>query len=256
METDLFDLTGRVAVVTGGSRGLGRAMVLAFAERGADVVIASRKLEACEATAREVERLGRRALPIAYHAGRWDDSQRLYDAVYAEFGRCDVLVNNAGMSPLYPSVDAVDEALFDKVIDVNLKGPFRLSALIGTRMAGVDHGGSDGGSIIFVSSIASHRPSPNELVYGAAKAGINNLTYGLARTLGPRVRVNCIAPGPFLTDISKAWDLDAFERSATTAFSLGRGGEPHEIVGTALYLASDASSYTTGAVIDVDGGPR
>jgi NAD(P)-dependent dehydrogenase (short-subunit alcohol dehydrogenase family) len=256
MESDLFDLTGRVAVVTGGSRGLGRAMVLAFAERGADVVIASRKLDACEATAREVERLGRRALPIAYHAGVWDDSQRLYDAVYAEFGRCDILVNNAGMSPLYPSVDAIDEALFDKVIDVNLKGPFRLSALIGTRMAGADHGGSNGGSIIFVSSIASHRPGPNELVYGAAKAGINNLTYGLARTLGPRVRVNCIAPGPFLTDISKAWDLDAFKRSATAAFSLGRGGEPDEIVGTALYLAGDASSYTTGAVIDVDGGPR
>ena len=231
-------------------------MALAFAERGADVIVASRKLEACEAAAREIELLGRRALPVAYHAGIWDDSQRLYDTVYNEFGRCDVLVNNAGMSPLYPSVDAISEALYDKVMDVNLKGPFRLSALVGTRMAGPDHGGSDGGSIIFVSSIASHRPSPNELVYGAAKAGINNLTYGLARTLGPKVRVNCIAPGPFLTDISTAWDLDSFERSAKTAFSLERGGEPHEIVGTALYLASDASSYTTGTVIDVDGGPR
>jgi len=256
MGNDLFDLTGRVAVVTGGSRGLGRAMALAFAERGADVVVASRKLEACEAAAHEIELLGRRALPVAYHAGLWDDSQRLYDTVYDEFGRCDVLVNNAGMSPLYPSVDAISEALYDKVMDVNLKGPFRLSALIGTRMAGPDHGGSNGGSIIFVSSIASHRPSPDELVYGAAKAGVNNLTYGLARTLGPRVRVNCIAPGPFFTDISTAWDLDAFERSAKAAFALGRGGEPHEIVGTALYLASDASSYTTGTVIDVDGGPR
>ena len=167
-----------------------------------------------------------------------------------------MLVNNAGMSPLYPSVDAISETLFDKVIGVNLKGPFRLSALIGTRMASADHGGSDGGSIIFVSSVASHRPSPNELVYGAAKAAVNNLTYGLARTLGPTVRVNCIAPGPFLTDISRAWDLEAFERSARAGFALGRGGEPHEIVGTALYLASDASSYTTGAVIDVDGGPR
>jgi len=253
----LFDLTGRVAVVTGGSRGLGREMVLAFAEQGADVVIASRKLDACEALADEVaDRFGRRALPVAHHAGRWADADRLYETVYDEFGRCDVLVNNAGMSPLYPSVDAVSEELYDKVMDVNLKGPFRLSALIGTRMAGTDHGGSDGGSIIFVSSIASHRPSPDELVYGAAKAGVNNLTYGLARTLGPTVRVNCIAPGPFLTDISKAWDLDAFARSATTAFALQRGGQPHEIVGTALYLASDASSYTTGTVIDVDGGPR
>ncbi len=252
----MFDLTDRVAVVTGGSRGLGREMVLAFADHGADVVIASRKLDACERLAREVEQLGRRAFPIAYHAGSWADSDRLYETVYEHFGRCDILVNNAGMSPLYPSVDAISETLYDKVMDVNLKGPFRLSALIGTRMAGPEHGGSDGGSIIFVSSIASHRPSPNELVYGAAKAGVNNLTYGLARTLGPKVRVNCIAPGPFLTDISKAWDLDAFERSAKAGFALGRGGEPHEIVGTALYLASDASSYTTGAVIDVDGGPR
>ena len=256
MVMGMFDLTDRVAVVTGGSRGLGREMVLAFAEHGADVVIPSRKLHAREGLAREVEQLGRRALPVAYHAGTWADSDRLYETVYEHFGRCDVLVNNAGMSPLYPSVDAISETLYDKVMDVNLKGPFRLSALIGTRMAGPDHGGSDGGSIIFVSSIASHRPSPNELVYGAAKAGVNNLTYGLARTLGPKVRVNCIVPGPFLTDISKAWDLDAFERSAKAGFALGRGGEPDEIVGTALYLASDASSYTTGAVIDVDGGPR
>ncbi len=256
MSNDLFDLSGRVAVVTGGSRGLGREMVLAFAAHGADVVIASRKLDACEAVADEVRELGRTAVAVDYHAGTWGDSQRLYERVYDEFGRCDILVNNAGMSPLYPSVDAITESLYDKVMDVNLKGPFRLSALIGTRMAGDDHGGSDGGSIIFVSSIASHRPGPNELVYGAAKAGINNLTYGLARTLGPRVRVNCIAPGPFLTDISTAWDLDAFERTARVGYALGRGGQPHEIVGTALYLASDASSYTTGAIIDVDGGPR
>jgi NAD(P)-dependent dehydrogenase (short-subunit alcohol dehydrogenase family) len=231
-------------------------MALAFAAQNADVAIASRKLDGCEAVAREVEKLGRNALPITYHAGKWEDSDRLHEAVYEQFGRCDVLVNNAGMSPLYPSVDAVTEELYDKVLDVNLKGPFRLSALIGTRMGGPNHGGSEGGSIIFVSSIASHRPSAGELVYGAAKAGINNLTYGLARTLGPKVRVNCIAPGPFLTDISKAWDLDAFSESAETSLALGRGGEPHEIIGTALYLASDASSYTTGTVIDVNGGPR
>jgi NAD(P)-dependent dehydrogenase (short-subunit alcohol dehydrogenase family) len=161
-----------------------------------------------------------------------------------------VLVNNAGMSPLYASVDAITEDLYDKVLGVNLKGPFRLSALIGTRMAE-----GDGGSIIFVSSVASQRPSPVELIYGAAKAGVNNLTYGLARTLGPKVRVNCIVPGPFLTDISKAWDLDAFEKSAPSAYALGRRGEPGEIVGAALYLASDASSYTTGTLINVDGGP-
>jgi NAD(P)-dependent dehydrogenase (short-subunit alcohol dehydrogenase family) len=251
MGTDLFDMTGKVALVTGGSRGLGREMVLAFAERGADVVVASRKLENCEAVAAEVRALGRRALPVAYHAASWQGADDLAAAAYAEFGRIDVLVNNAGMSPLYPSVDAVTEDLYDKVMGVNLKGPFRLSAVVGTRMVA-----DGGGSIIFVSSIASQRPSATELVYGPAKAGLNALTYGLARTLGPTVRVNCIVPGPFLTDISKAWDIAAFERSAKQGFALQRGGEPHEIVGAALYFATAAGSYTTGTTLNVDGGPR
>ncbi len=251
MGNDLFDMSGKVAVVTGGSRGLGREMVLAFAARGADVVIASRKLENCEAVAGEVRALGRRALAVAYHAASWQGADDLAAAAYAEFGRVDVLVNNAGMSPLYASVDAITEDLYDKVLGVNLKGPFRLSAIVGTRMAA-----ADGGSIIFVSSIASQRPSPAELVYGAAKAGVNNLTYGLARTFGPKVRVNCIVPGPFLTDISKAWDMESFEKSAKAGFALQRGGEPAEIVGAALYFASDASSYTTGTTLNVDGGPR
>jgi len=249
--TDLFDMTGKVAVVTGGSRGLGREMVLAFADRGADVVIASRKLDNCQAVADEVRAKGRRALAVAYHAASWQGADDLAAAVYDEFGTVDVLVNNAGMSPLYPSVDAITEDLYDKVMGVNLKGPFRLSALVGTRMAA-----GDGGSIIFVSSIASQRTSPSELVYGAAKAGVNALTYGLARTLGPKVRVNCIVPGPFLTDISKAWDMPAFEKSARAGFALERGGEPHEIVGAALYFATAAGSYSTGTTLNVDGGPR
>ncbi len=248
---DLFDLTGKVAIVTGGSRGLGREMVLAFADHGADVVIASRKIERCEEVAAEVRARGRRALAVAYHAASWADAERLAEAAYAEMGTVDILVNNAGMSPLYPSVDAITEELYDKVMGVNLKGPFRLSAIVGTRMAA-----GRGGSIIMVSSVASQRPSPAELVYGAAKAGVNNLTIGLARTFGPTVRVNCIVPGPFLTDISKAWDLEAFEKSAKTGLALQRGGQPHEIVGAALYFASDASSYTTGALLNVDGGPR
>ena len=251
MAQDLLELTGKIAIVTGGSRGLGREMVLAFAEHGADVVIASRKLANCEAVAEEVRALGRRALPIAYHAGSWADADRLAEAAYAEFGRVDVLVNNAGMSPLYESLEGVSEELFDKVIGVNLKGPFRLSSIVGTRMAA-----GDGGSIINVSSIASQRPSPTEAPYGAAKAGINSLTLSLAAAFGPKVRVNCIVPGPFLTDISKAWDLEAFNARAKNAFALGRGGEPHEIVGAALYLASRASSYTTGALINIDGLPR
>jgi NAD(P)-dependent dehydrogenase (short-subunit alcohol dehydrogenase family) len=248
---DMFDMSGKVVVVTGGSRGLGREMALAFAARGADLVIASRKVSNCEAVAAEVRELGRKALAVAYHAASWTAADNLAAAAYDEFGRVDVLVNNAGMSPLYPAMHEISEELYDKVMDVNLKGPFRLSAVVGTRMVA-----DGGGSIIFVSSLASQRPTRHDLVYGAAKAGVNNLTYGLARTLGPTVRVNCIVPGPFLTDISKAWDMTKFERMAKRAFALERGGDPHEIVGAALYLASNASSYTTGTTLNVDGGPR
>lgn len=248
--TDLFDLTDRVAVVTGGSRGLGREMVLAFAEHGADVVIASRKLDACEALAEEVRSsTGRRALAVAFHAGRWEDADRLAEAVLTEFGRCDVLVNNAGMSPLYPSLTEVSEDLFDKVMGVNFKGPFRLSALLGAHMAA-----GRGGSIINVSSIASIAPTPTELVYAGAKAALNAMTEGIARAYAPKVRCNVIMPGPFLTDISKAWDLEAFNERAKTEIPLQRGGEANEVVGAALYLASDASSYTSGATIRIDGG--
>ena len=255
--TNLFSLEGKTAIITGGSRGLGREMALAFAEHGANIVVASRKVENCEIVANEVRALGRRALAIGYHAASWSDAEMLATAAIAEFGHIDILVNNAGMSPLYSSLAEVTEDLYDKVLGVNLKGPFRLSALIGTHMTAKNADGSvRGGSIINVSSIASQRPSPNEVIYGAAKAAVNNLTMGLARTYAPHVRVNCIVPGPFLTDISKAWDMERFNKAAKTGYMLQRGGEPHEIVGAALYLASDASSYTTGTLLPVDGGPQ
>jgi NAD(P)-dependent dehydrogenase (short-subunit alcohol dehydrogenase family) len=242
----LFDLSGKIALVTGGSRGLGREMVLAFAEAGADVVIASRKLEACEGVAREVERLGRSALAVAAHVGRWEDNDMLCERAYAQFGRVDVLVNNAGLSPLAPSLVETSEALFDKVIEVNFKGPFRLSTLVGTRMME-----GDGGAIINLSSSAAFKPEPHFVPYAGAKAAVNAMTIALAKAFGPKVRVNCIAPGPFLTDVSTSWRDDA-ERQKT--LGLRRFGRPNEIVGTALYLASEASSFTTGAVIRVDGG--
>jgi NAD(P)-dependent dehydrogenase (short-subunit alcohol dehydrogenase family) len=244
-----FELSGKVALVTGGSRGLGREMVAGFAQAGADVVIASRDGESCAAYAAEIaEATGRRALPYGVHVGHWEELDELVDAAYSEFGRVDVLVNNAGMSPVYESVEAISEELFDKVIGVNLKGPFRLAALVGTRMAA-----GAGGSIINISSAAAVRPRADVLPYAAAKAGLNALTLGLARTFGPTVRCNAIMAGTFLTDISKSWDEARFAERAKT-FALQRGGAPHEIVGTALYLASDASSYTTGTVITVDGG--
>lgn len=252
---NIFDLTGKTAIITGGSRGLGREMALAFAEHGANVVVASRKLENCETVAEEVRQRGTRALAIAYHAASWDDAGRLADAAIKEFGNIDILVNNAGMAPLYPSVAEISEELYDKVMGVNLKGPFRLSALIGTHMTTPDSNGKiRGGSIINVSSIASQRPSRVELIYGAAKAGVNNLTVGLAETFSPHVRVNCLVPGPFLTDISKAWDMENFNKMAKSSFMLQRGGEPHEIIGAALYFASGASTYTTGTLLNIDGG--
>ena len=247
--TDRFDMTGKVALITGGSRGLGRAMALGFAEAGADVAIVSRRIESCEDTAKDIEALGRQAFPYACHVGHWDELEPLVQAVIERFGKIDVLVNNAGMSPLYPSLDQVGEDLFDKVVGVNLKGPFRLSALVGKHMSE-----GAGGAIINISSGAAVSPSPNAEPYGAAKAGLNAITRSMAYAYGPTVRVNCIQAGPFLTDISKAWDLEAFNERAKTTIPLQRGGQPDEVVGAALYLASDASSFTTGAILPVDGG--
>jgi NAD(P)-dependent dehydrogenase (short-subunit alcohol dehydrogenase family) len=245
-----FDLTGKVAVVTGGSRGMGREMCLAFARQGASVVVASRKEDACIQLAKEItDATGQDAIGVGCHVGRWADCDALIDRAVERFGRIDVLVNNAGMSPLYDTLPDVTEELFDKVIGVNLRGPFRLASLAGTLMAA-----GDGGSIINVSSIAAVQPTPNELPYATAKAGLNALTVGLSRAFGPTVRVNCIMPGPFLTDISKAWDLEAFEENARRTIPLGRGGQASEVVGAALYFASSASSYTTGAVLKIDGG--
>jgi NAD(P)-dependent dehydrogenase (short-subunit alcohol dehydrogenase family) len=245
---NLFDLSGKVALVTGGSRGLGYEIVKAFAQQGADVIVASRKLEACELVAREVEGLGRRALAHACHLGRWGEVDELADAAYRAFGRVDILVNNAGMSPVVLSSAQATEELFDKVVSLNFKGPYRLSALVGTRMAA-----AGGGSIINVSSVGSLIPRASFGPYAGAKAALNAITLAHAQEFAPTVRVNAILPGAFRTDISKAWPKDK-EKELQAA--IPRYGEPEEIVTTALYLASDHSSYTTGAMIRVDGGRR
>lgn len=241
----LFDLTGKIALITGGSRGLGLQMVRAFARRGADVIIASRKLDACEAVAEEVRAMGRRALAVSVHAGRWEDMDRLAETAYATFGRVDILVNNAGMSPAEPS-HTVSEKLFDSIMNLNFKGPFRLASQIARRMYE-----GDGGVIINISSDAALRPMPAVVPYAGAKAALNAMTVSFAREYGPKVRVNTLSPGPFLTDISKAWTPEARVKSNN---ALGRPGLPEEIVTAALFLASPSSSFTTGAVIRVDGG--
>jgi NAD(P)-dependent dehydrogenase (short-subunit alcohol dehydrogenase family) len=246
---ELFDLTDRVVVVTGGSRGLGREIAFACARLGADVVIASRKLDACVATAEEITAsTGRAAMPYGLHVGRWDELDPFVDAVYDRFGRVDVLVNNAGMSPLYDKLSDVNEKMFDSVVNLNFKGPFRLAVLIGERMVAAGRG-----SIINVSSSGSIRSRHAIVPYAGAKAALNSMSEGLAESFGPSVRVNTLMSGTMFTDVSKAWDMPAFNEEIK-GIALQRGGQPAEIVGAAVYLASDASSYTTGATIRVDGG--
>jgi NAD(P)-dependent dehydrogenase (short-subunit alcohol dehydrogenase family) len=240
-----FDLTGKIALITGGSRGLGYQMVKAFAERGADVIIASRKIDACEAVAEEVRALGRKAMAVQVHAAKWDSIDNLIEVVYAEFGRIDILVNNAGMSPRMAS-DEVSEALFDSVVGLNFKGPFRLASQVAKRMRD-----GDGGVIINVTSSGSLQPLPEIVPYGSAKAALNAMSRSLAAEYGPKVRVNTLSPGPFLTDIAKAWPAEHREHVDS---ALGRPGDPPEIVSAALFLASPASSFTSGAIVRVDGG--
>ncbi|HWF14676.1 MAG TPA: SDR family oxidoreductase [Acidimicrobiales bacterium] len=246
---ELLDLRGKVAVVTGGSRGIGRAVAEGMALAGADVVIASRKLENCEAAAREIaDSTGRRAVAIACHVGKWQDCEHLVDAVYDRLGRCDVLVNNAGMSPAYDGLATVSEELYDKVHATNARGPFRLSVLIGDRMAS-----GDGGSIINISSVGSWRPSPIDLPYGMAKAALNALTLGLAGAWAPKVRVNLVLPSATETDLSSGWPPEMKERVAASN-PMQRMARPEDIVGACVFLASDAASYVNGAQLAVDGG--
>ncbi len=246
MTDRLFDFSGKVALITGGSRGMGYEMAKAFAERGADIVVSSRKLDACQQVAAEIEKMGRRALPYACNVTRWEELEGLADAAYAAFGKVDILVNNAGSSPLAPSSLETSEQLFDRIVHLNFKGPFRLMSLVGSRMAA-----GNGGCIINISSVGAIRPRPSIAPYAGAKAALNAITTAFAFEYGPKVRVNAIMPGRFLTDISKAWTEEARQN---TGVAVQRSGKPEEIVTAALYLASDHSGFTTGSVIQVDGG--
>jgi NAD(P)-dependent dehydrogenase (short-subunit alcohol dehydrogenase family) len=248
--TDQLDLSGRVVIVTGGSRGIGRAIVQAFAEAGANVVIASRKLDNCETVAQEVESsTGVQAMPFAYHAGRWADSDELVDAVYERFGRCDVLVNNAGMSPTYGGdIANVSEELYDKTHAVNAKGPFRLCALLAARMAQAGKG-----VILNVTSAGSLRPGVDDLPYAMAKAALNALTLALAGAYAPAVRTNLLMPGAFESDITATWG-EANVASAAAMNPMKRIGRPDDLANLAVFLASDAASYINGAQVLADGG--
>jgi len=245
MMDPLFDFTGKVALVTGGSRGLGYQIVKAFAMRGADVIIASRKLENCEAVAEECRAMGRKALAISAHVGRWEDCDRLIEAAYAAFGHVDILVNNAGMSPRMPSHE-VSEQLFDSVLNLNFKGPFRLASQIAKRMAD-----ADGGCIINVTSSGSLMPLPQVVPYGASKAAPNAMSLSFAHEYAPKVRVNTLSPGAFRTDIVQSWP-DKGQGPIPTP--RGHAAEPEDIITAALFLASPASANVTGTLVRCDGG--
>lgn len=245
-----FDIAGHVAVVTGGSRGLGRAIARGLSQAGAIVAIASRKVEACQTLADELMANGGTASAHAFDAASWDSCDRLFAEVTERWGGADILVNNAGKSPVEPSSLATSQATFDHVISVNLRSAFRLTALFGDQMSR-----SGKGSVINISSTGSLRPEPGFAPYAAAKAGLHILTQTFAKEFGPAVRVNTVMPGPFHTDGTKAWSRsDAFSEHARKNLPLQRGGDPNEIVGAVLFLSSDLASYVTGSCLAVDGG--
>ncbi|MGA0597954.1 SDR family NAD(P)-dependent oxidoreductase [Enterovirga sp. CN4-39] len=246
-----FDLTGKVAIVTGSSRGIGRATAELFARLGAKVVVSSRKEEACRPVAEAIEAAGGEAVVIPCNIGRKSEVEALVAGTVERFGRVDILVCNAAVNPTYgPMADLPDEA-FDKIMGSNVKSNLWLCRLVLPGMA--ERGG---GSIVIVSSIAGLRGTENIGGYGISKAADFALARNLAVDWGPKnVRVNCIAPGLVKTDFAKAlWEDEArvAQRNATTP--LRRIGEPHEIAPVAAFLASDAASFITGQVIVADGG--
>jgi NAD(P)-dependent dehydrogenase (short-subunit alcohol dehydrogenase family) len=246
IDSSYVDFSGQVVLITGGSRGLGLAMASTFAANGAHVIVSSRKVDACKAAAAEIRATGGSASAIACHAGEWQSLDTLVQRALAEQGRIDVLINNAGMAPTAPRSVDMTEALFDKIVAVNFKGPFRLSALVAEEMKQ-----RGGGAIVNITSTGAIKPEPSFNVYAASKGALNIMTRSQAMEFGPSVRVNAIMAGPFWTDMSKSWREQA-DRESTAAMQ--RIGRPHEIVSTAMYLASPASSFTTGTIIQLDGG--
>jgi len=252
-----FSLEGKVAIVTGGSKGIGRATALGLAEAGADVAVASRKLQDLEKAADEIRALGRRALPVSAHVGRLADIHELVEKVKATFGRIDILVNNAGTNPAYTTILDSQERLWDSIMNLNLKGPYFLIQEVARVMK--EHGG---GSIINVSSVDGFRPHDQLGIYSISKAGLNMLTRSAALELAPyRIRVNGIAPGAVQTRILDAMfahlsqeDAKKEKERMAAHYPLRRIADPEDMVGAMVYLASDASSFTTGEVIAVDGG--
>lgn len=246
-----FNLTGKVAVITGASKGIGEAMAVAFAQCGAKVVVSSRKQEAVDEVAKAINDAGGTAIGIAAHAGNMQDLKTLTDKTIEAFGRFDILVNNAATNPVFGPVINTNEEAFDKIMDVNVKAPFELSKLALPHMKK-----NGGGSIINISSIGGMKPEPFLGIYSVSKAALISLTKVMAKEWGGvGVRANVICPGLIKTKFSEAlWSNEPIVNKMLKELPLPRIGTSDEIAGLALFLASDASSYCTGGVYTADGG--
>jgi len=251
----LFDLTGKVVLVTGGTRGLGNAMARGLAQAGASLIVTGRKQPATDEAAEQLAaETGRPCLGVACHMGDWEQIDALVGRAYTEHDRVDVLVNNAGINPTFMPVAKITSEFFDKLYAVNVKGPMRLAALIAPRM-----GEAGGGSIVNIVTVGAYEGGPGIGTYSSSKAALLNFTKVMAlewADLG--VRVNALAPGPFMTDMmtGAAGNMPGFLEAAANATLQKRIAEPEEIVGTVVYLASDASSFVTGEDLRVAGGMR
>ena len=246
-----FSMKGRNAIVTGATRGIGLAIARGFLESGATVTLCGRKQEGVDAALAHLSAHASNLLGVAAHVGKAADVERLITAAEERFGPVNVLVNNAGTNPYYGPIAESEDWAWEKTMDVNLRGPYLLS-----RRAGVKMMAGDGGSIVNISSVAGLEAAPGQGIYSVTKAGLIMLTKVMAREMGTAgVRVNCICPGVIRTQLSRAlWDDEKTAKAWIARKALGRVGEVDELTGAAIYFASEASSFTTGAVLQVDGG--
>jgi NAD(P)-dependent dehydrogenase (short-subunit alcohol dehydrogenase family) len=245
----LFDLTGKVAFVTGASRGLGRAMAAGLAQAGADLVVTSRTLSEVEAVARELGAAGRKALPLALEVTRAADVEAAVREAAAQMGRIDILVNNAGINIRKPVLELTEDD-WDQTLDTNLKGAFLVAKAVGRQMLA-----QGTGSVVNVASMMASVVHAERAAYASSKAGVVQLTRVLAVEWAPHVRVNAICPGPFLTELNKPILQDAEKvKYFMDRLPMKRFGQPEELVGSVVFLASPASSYVTGTTLYIDGG--
>ncbi len=246
-----FDLSGKVALVTGASRGIGEAIARLLAAHGAHVIVSSRKAEPCEAVAQSIRDAGGKASVIPCHVGEMDQIDATFAAIEQQFGRLDILVNNAAANPYFGHISDTDLGAFQKTVDVNIRGYFFMCAKGSKLMAK-----NGGGSIINIASVNGVIPGMAQGIYSITKAAVISMTHAFAKECAPmKVRVNAILPGATDTKFASALTTnDAILKVVMAHTPLNRVADPKEMAGAALYLASDAASYTTGACLNVDGG--